>query len=110
LPVTTIKKKTLGKQIKKQREKEKLSQRQAALKCDITPASFHDIEKGIIFPSEKTFLNLIEKLNFDNKPKICDIYAKLKETIPPDVVKYLYENPSVVDDIRQRMKIQEEKR
>ena len=103
MAVATSKKKKLGSQIKKQRIKEKKALRKVATECEISPASLSDIENGIIFPSEATFLRLIKILNFDDKSEICDLYAELKETAPPDVIDFLIKNKAAVAEVRQLM-------
>jgi transcriptional regulator with XRE-family HTH domain len=108
LTVAAISKRKLGSTIKRQREKVKLSLRKVASECEISPAALSDIENGIIFPSEKTFLRLIEVINFKDKSKVCDFYAKLKGTVPPDVVDFLNKNRPAVEEVRQRMKEGEE--
>ena len=93
-------KQELGLKIKKQRDKERLSLRKVASRCEISPASLSDIENGIIFPAEKTFLRLIDAINYGDRSEICDLYGKLKSTVPPDVLCYLIENRQVIEEIR----------
>ena len=103
MPIATSKKKKLGMKLKTQRTKEKKALRKVAIECEISPASLSDIENGVLFPSETTFLRLVEALNFDKKTEICDMYAELKETAPPDVVSFLTKNKSAVAEVRQLM-------
>lgn len=93
-------KKELGLKIKGQREKERLSLRKVASRCEISPAALSDIENGIIFPTEKTFLRIIDAINYVNKPEVCDLYGELKSTVPPDVASYLINNRQAVEGIR----------
>jgi transcriptional regulator with XRE-family HTH domain len=99
--VASNKKKELGKKIKIRREKENLSLRQAALECEISHTSLNDIERGVIFPSEATFLRLVETLKFPDRAEVCDLYGKLKGTAPPDVIDFLTRNKAAVDEVRQ---------
>ena len=108
MPIATGKKKQLGSQIKKQRTKEKKALRKVATECEISPASLSDIENGIIFPGEATFLRLIQILNFDDKSEICDLYAELKETVPPDVISFLINNKAAIAEVRQLMNKEKE--
>ena len=103
MPIATSKKKKLGSKIKTQRKSKDLKLRKVATECEISPASLSDIENGIIFPGETTFLRLIEILNFDDKSEICDLYATLKETAPPDVINFLINNKAAVAEVRQLM-------
>lgn len=93
----------LGTQIREQREKNDLKLRKVAIECEISPASLSDIEKGIIFPKEATFLRLVEILRFEDKPKICDSYAAIKESAPPDITRFLINNPDAIAKVRQFM-------
>ena len=103
MPIATAKKKALGGKMKKQRTKVQMTLRAVAKKCDIAPASLSDIENGILFPGEATFLSLIETLRFEDKPKICDSYATIKETAPPDITSFLTNNPDATAKVRQLM-------
>ena len=103
MPIATSKKKKLGTKLKIQRTKEKKALRKVAIECEISPTSLSDIENGVLFPSETTFLRLVEALNFDKKSEICDMYAELKETAPPDVVSFLTKNKTAVAEVRQLM-------
>ena len=105
--VTFSQRQELGLRMQKQRTASDMRLRQVAIKCKISPASLSDIEKGIIFPKETTFLRLIEILCFEDKPEICDLYAKIKETAPPDVTKFLIDNPEAIAKVRQLMQEQE---
>ena len=108
MPISTSKKKKLGSQIKKQRTNEKKTLRKVATECEISPASLSDIENGIIFPGEVTFLRLIKILNFANESEICDLYAELKETAPPDVIDFLIKNKAAIAEVRQLMNKEKE--
>ena len=101
--VAVNQKKRLGNMLKSQREKEKKSLRGLAADCDMSYATLNDIENGNGFPTEKTVLRIVEKLNFTDKTKIYDLYATIKDTAPPDVIEYLSQNRPAVEDVRQRM-------
>ena len=109
MPIAIAKKKELGEEIKKQRIKVQMTLRAVAKECDIAPASLSDIENGILFPGEAAFLRLVEILRFEDKPKTCDLYAKIKETAPPDVTKFLIDNPDAITKVRQLMQEMPEK-
>ena len=104
MPATTFsQRQELGSQIKERRKASDMTLRKVAVECEISPASLSDIEKGIIFPKEATFLRLIEILRFEDKAKICDLYANLKNTVPPDITDYLTDNPEAIAKVRQLM-------
>ena len=103
MPIAASKKKKLGIEIRKQRNKEKLALRKVASECGISPAALSDIENGINFPSETTFLRLVEILRFSDRPKAYDLYAGLKETAPPDVVEFLTRDKAAVAQVRALM-------
>jgi len=107
LSISIKNKQKLGKQIKKQREKIKLSQRKLAIACGITPQALSDIENGINLPSVNVFMKLIDAANFDDKEKMYNLYGDIKETAPPDILKFLTNNESFVTEIR--LKIKQEK-
>jgi len=104
LSISIKDKQKLGKQIKKQRERNGISQRSLAIECDITPQSLCDIEKGINFPSVDVFMKLVEVADFEDKEKIYNLYGELKETAPPDVVKYLLGKTEIITELRQKIK------
>ncbi len=101
MPVAYGEKKRLGAEIKEQRENGRMKLREVAKKCSISPAALSDIENGINFPKEETFLQLISVLGFSNKENMCDLYAELKKTTPPDITDYLVNNRAVVHEVRQ---------
>jgi len=105
MSIPISKKKILGAALKTQRGDKKL--RNVAMECDISPASLSDIENGVLFPSESTFLRLVKILDFKDS-KICDTYAKIKGTAPPDVIDYLVNNQTVIAELRQRMNKEKE--
>ena len=90
MAVSATDKKKLGKWIKQSREKKQphLSQRQLALAVDITNASLSSIESGMIFPSEKLLLKLLEQLQPppELREKMLTLFAKAKGTSPPDLI------------------------
>ena len=104
MSISVKSKQKLGKEIKKQREKTKLSQRKLAAICGITPQALSDIENGVNFPSVDVFMKLVENANFTNKEKMYDLYGELKETIPPDLLSFLIDNKDVVTELRQKIK------
>lgn len=108
MSIAVSKKKKLGSEIKKQRIKSKMTLRKAATECEISPASLSDIENGVIFPAEITFLRLIETLNFEDRTEICDLYAELKESAPPDVIDFLTKNKAAIAEVRQLMNKEKE--
>ena len=97
-------KRKLGEQIKTQREKQGLSQRGLAIDCEITPQSLSDIEKGINLPSIEVFMRLVDRVNFDDREKIYNLYGELKDTVPPDVLRYLIDNKEIVTELRQKIR------
>ena len=108
MPISVKAKKVIGEKLKKQRESDKRSLRQTASECDITPASLSSIENGVNFPSEKTFLCLVELLNFKDKAKMYDLYGEFKETVPLDISEYILKHPNVIEELRERIKKSEE--
>ncbi len=96
-------KQKLGKLLKAQRLKDKKSLRALAADCEMSYATLNDIENGNGFPTEKVFLRLIENLNFADKEKMYNLYAKIKETAPPDVIDFLSKSKSAVDAVRKIM-------
>ena len=100
MSVSIQNKKQLGLTIRKQRIKEEKTLRKLAAVCEISPASLSDIENGVLFPGVKTFLNIVETLNFNDKSSICDLYARLKETAPPDIIDFLAKNEAAVSEVR----------
>ena len=104
--VAVSQKQKLGRMLKSQRKKDKKSLRGLAADCDMSYATLNDIENGNGFPTEKTILRIVENLSFSNKVQIYDLYAKIKETAPPDVIEYLSNNQPAVEEVRQRMKIE----
>ena len=105
MAVSAADKKKLGKWIKQLREKKQphLSQRQLALAVDITNASLSSIESGMIFPSEKLLLKLLEQLQPppELREKMLTLFAKAKGTSPPDINAKLSRNPKLWGLIRQ---------
>lgn len=105
MAVSATDKKKLGKWIKQSREKKQphLSQRQLALAVDITNASLSSIESGMIFPSEKLLLKLLEQLQPppDLREKMLTLFAKAKGTSPPDINAKLSRTPKLWGLIRQ---------
>ena len=96
-------KKQLGERLKSQRKKDNKSLRGLAKDCEMSYATLNDIENGNGFPTEKTVLRIVENLDFTDKTAIYDLYAEIKETAPPDVIEYLTNNKSAVEEVRQRM-------
>lgn len=90
---------------KQSREKKQphLSQRQLALAVDITNASLSSIESGMIFPSEKLLLKLLEQLQPppELREKMLTLFAKAKGTSPPDINAKLSRTPKLWGLIRQ---------
>lgn len=101
--ITFKQKQKLGQKIKTQRLKDKKSLRTLAAECEMSYATLNDIENGNGFPTEKVFICLVGKLNFNDKEKMYNMYADIKKTAPPDVVDFLGKNRAVVDIVRQIM-------
>ena len=104
MAVSAKDKKKLGKWIKQLRESKSptLSQRQLALAVDITNASMSSIESGSIFPSEEVFLKLLDKLQPkpSRRNEMLELFARAKDTSPPDINARLKNNPMVWDLVR----------
>jgi len=101
-------KKKLGMKIKIQRNNRDLKLRQVAAECEISPASLSDIEKGVNFPAESTFIRLVNALHFEDKSEIYDLYADLKKTAPPDITEYLTNNKSFIPEVRRLISLHHE--
>lgn len=104
MAVSSQDKKKLGKWIRQLREAKSptLSQRQLALAIDITNASMSSIESGNIFPSEEVFLKLLEQLHPkpSRRDEMLALFAKAKDTAPPDINARLKNNPMLWDLVR----------
>lgn len=104
MAVSSQDKKKLGKWIRQLREAKSptLSQRQLALAIDITNASMSSIESGSIFPSEEVFLKLLEQLQPkpSRRDEMLALFAKAKDTAPPDINARLKNNPMLWDLVR----------
>ena len=104
MAVSSNDKKKLGRWIKQLREAKTpvLSQRQLALAIDITNASMSSIESGSIFPSEEVFLKLLDKLQPkpSRRNEMLELFARAKDTSPPDINARLKNNPMVWDLVR----------
>jgi len=101
LGVTVKDKQRVGREIKKQRQKDKKSLRGLAAECEMSYATLNDIENGNGFPTEKVFLRLVKNLNFSHPEKLYDLYAEVKDTAPPDVIDFLSKNKETVSLVRQ---------
>lgn len=93
---------SLGNKIKKMREASGYSQRKTALAVGITNAALSDIENGINFPSESVLIKLINHLNPSTviKKDIYGIFAKAKDSPPPDISEFLKSNNEMCNLIR----------
>ena len=99
------KKRDLGARIRQQRDARDISLRDLAKACDMNYATLYDIECGNGFPRRKVVRCLVERLfsKPEDKIAIYDLYAKIKESAPPDVIDYLYENHNTVAMVRRLM-------
>lgn len=109
MSVNSSDKKKLGKWIKQARESHNpyLSQRQLALAVEITNASLSSIESGCIFPSERVFLNILDKLQPPSKRRneMLELFARAKETPPPDINEKLSKSPDLWNLVRELLKL-----
>lgn len=84
-------KKSIGSQIKTQREKQGLSLRKLAGLCGIHFSTLNDIENGYTLPSQKVMAAIGENLAFTEKKRedLFKQYSSLKNTPPPDISQFL---------------------
>lgn len=97
----------LGKFIVAKRNKIKLSSRQLALLCNITPAYLNDIEKNKRIPSFEVLSNLAQKLKLKEEDiyKLFDLAAYGSNgKVPYDIADYIMKNDSLRQCIRRVIK------
>jgi L-glutamine-phosphate cytidylyltransferase len=91
---------SFGLYIRELRIKEKIGQRELALKVGIAPSYLNDIEKNKRSAPKNDIikkLSIILKADLD---LLNDLAGKSKKTLPPDIIEYLEKNSKLISLIR----------
>ena len=90
---------TLGNFIVKKRKNMKLSSRQLALACEVTPAYMNDIEKSKRIPSSEVLTRIAMKLKLDEKEvyQLFDLAVDdNKGKVSYDIAEYIMNNDETI--------------
>ncbi len=101
---------TLGNFIVKKRKNMKLSSRQLALACEVTPAYMNDIEKSKRIPSSEVLTRIAMKLKLDEKEvyQLFDLAVDdNKGKVSYDIAEYIMNNDELRQCIRYVIKIKD---
>jgi len=91
---------SFGLYIRELRIKEKIGQRELALKVGIAPSYLNDIEKNKRSAPKNDIIKKLSIILKTDLDLLNDLAGKSKKTLPPDIIEYLEKNSKLISLIR----------
>ena len=97
---STLSTSSFGLYIRDLRQREKIGQRELALKIGIAPSYLNDIEKDKRAAPKNILIKKLSSILKADLDLLNDLAGKSKKTLPPDILEYLEKNSKSISLIR----------